>query len=62
MVAIVGDSGNIASIRLHESQGFKLVGILRSVGYKHGRWLDTMLLQRPLGFGDSEPPTLPQAS
>ncbi|KAK9310934.1 GNAT family N-acetyltransferase [Lipomyces starkeyi] len=62
MVAIVGDSGNIASIRLHESQGFKLVGTLRSVGYKHGRWLDTTLLQRPLGFADSEPPTLPQAS
>jgi L-amino acid N-acyltransferase YncA len=56
MVAVVGDSGNVASIRLHERLGFHMVGVLRSVGYKHGRWLDTVLLQRELGLGDSAPP------
>ncbi len=56
MVAVVGDSGNLASIRLHERAGFRLVGVLRSVGYKHGRWLDTVLLQRALGAGDGTPP------
>lgn len=59
MVAIVGDSANRASIRLHERHGFCLVGTLRSVGYKHGRWLDTVLLQRALGAGDSAPPRHP---
>ncbi len=56
MVAVVGDSGNVASIRVHERAGFRLVGVLRSVGYKHGRWLDTVLLQRALGAGDTSPP------
>ncbi len=59
MVAVVGDSANTASIRLHERHGFRLVGTLRSVGFKHGRWLDTVLLQRELGPGDSTPPTRP---
>jgi phosphinothricin acetyltransferase len=57
MIAVVGDSGNHASIRLHQSCGFRLVGILESVGYKHGRWLDSVLLQRRLGRGDTAPPT-----
>jgi phosphinothricin acetyltransferase len=56
MIAVVGDSGNIASIRLHERAGFRLIGALKSVGFKHGRWLDTVLLQRPLGPGDGAPP------
>lgn len=59
MVAVVGDSANTASIRLHERHGFRLVGTLHSVGFKHGRWLDTVLLQRELGPGDSTPPTRP---
>ncbi len=59
MVAVVGDSANTASIRLHERHGFRLVGTLRSVGFKHGQWLDTVLLQRELGPGDSTPPTRP---
>lgn len=58
MIAVVGDSGNTASIRLHERAGFQLIGVLRSVGFKHGRWLDSVLLQRALGAGDR---TLPQA-
>jgi L-amino acid N-acyltransferase YncA len=49
MVAIVGDSANAASIALHRRFGFELVGTLRSVGFKHGRWIDTPLLQRALG-------------
>lgn len=56
MVAVVGGSANAASIRLHERQGFRLVGTLRSVGHKHGHWLDTVLLQRTLGAGDAAPP------
>lgn len=57
MVAIVGDSANFASIRLHERAGFRRVGVLTSVGFKHGRWLDTVLLQRALGDGDARPPS-----
>jgi phosphinothricin acetyltransferase len=56
MIAVIGDSGNLASIRLHESQGFRHVGIFKSVGFKHGRWLDSVLMQRPLGAGDAAPP------
>ncbi len=41
MVAVVGDSANVASVRLHEALGFRLVGVLRAVGFKHGKWLDT---------------------
>lgn len=59
MVAVVGDSDNVASIRLHERLGFQPVGVLRSVGFKHGRWLDTVLLQRALGAGDAAPPGRP---
>ncbi len=53
MIAVIGDSGNAASIALHQSLGFADVGTLRSVGWKHGRWLDTVLMQPPLGSGDS---------
>lgn len=56
MVAVIGDSENSASIRLHERAGFRLVGVLRAVGFKHGVWLDTVLMQRPLGDGDRTPP------
>ena len=56
MVAVVGDSANLPSIRLHERLGFRRVGTLQAVGFKHGRWLDTVLLQRALGTGDETPP------
>ena len=59
MVAVVGDSANLPSIRLHERLGFRRVGVLESVGYKHGRWLDTVLLQRALGPGNTTRPTRP---
>lgn len=48
MVAVIGDSANAASIGLHAALGFRLVGTLTGVGYKHGRWLDTVIMQRPL--------------
>lgn len=53
MLAVIGDSGNAASIRLHERAGFRNVGLLPSVGFKLGRWVDAVLMQRPLGAGDS---------
>jgi phosphinothricin acetyltransferase len=56
MVAVIGDSGNTASIRLHESLGFSRAGLLRSVGFKFGRWVDSVLLQRSLGPGDGSLP------
>ena len=59
MIAVVGDSANLASIRLHERCGFERTGTLRSVGYKPGRWLDSVLLQRSPGPGDTAPPARP---
>jgi L-amino acid N-acyltransferase YncA len=49
MVAVIGDSGNAASIRLHEDQGFRPAGLLPAIGFKHGRWVDSVLMQRALG-------------
>ena len=52
MIAVIGDSTKqAASIRLHEALGFRYVGILQDVGFKHGRWLDSVLMQRALGAG-----------
>jgi L-amino acid N-acyltransferase YncA len=48
MIAVIGDSGNVASIRLHERLGFRHTGILEGVGFKFDRWLDTVLMQRSL--------------
>lgn len=45
IVAVIGDSDNLGSIRLHQRVGFRSVGVLRAVGYKHERWLDTVLMQ-----------------
>ena len=56
LIAVIGDSGHAASIGLHESQGFLRVGTLRSVGFKFGRWVDSVLMQRPLGSGDATKP------
>jgi L-amino acid N-acyltransferase YncA len=57
MIAVIGDSNNVASIALHESLRFRLVGTLRAVGFKHGRWVDSVLMQRELGAGDRMPPS-----
>jgi len=56
MVAVIGDSNQAASIRLHEATGFKHAGVFESIGYKFDRWLDTVLMQRALGPGASKPP------
>jgi len=56
MVAIIGNSENLASIRLHERLGFRKVGVFEAVGFKHGRWLDTVIMQRALGAGDASTP------
>lgn len=56
LVAVIGDSGNEASIRLHAALGFQPAGVLRHVGWKHGRWLDSVLMQRELGAGAGAPP------
>ncbi|WP_410564973.1 GNAT family N-acetyltransferase [Amycolatopsis sp. cmx-4-61] len=48
-IAVVVDSGNPASRRLHTAAGFTEAGVLRRVGFKHDRWLDTLLMQRALG-------------
>jgi L-amino acid N-acyltransferase YncA len=56
MIAVIGDSAQVASIALHRAAGFRLIGTLEAVGFKHGRWLDTVLMQRPLGPGATAPP------
>jgi phosphinothricin acetyltransferase len=56
IIAVIGDSGNAASINLHASAGFLRVGTLRSVGFKFGRWVDSVIMQRPLGKGDATAP------
>jgi L-amino acid N-acyltransferase YncA len=57
LVAVIGDSANHASIRLHESCGFRHAGLLPAIGWKHERWLDSVIMVRPLGLGASQPPT-----
>lgn len=52
MLAVIGDSANAGSIGLHGSQGFRRIGKLDAVGFKFGRWVDSILMQRPLGKGD----------
>lgn len=57
MVAVIGDSANHGSIALHRSLGFAQVAVLPNLGYKFGRWLDSVMMQRALGEGAS---TLPE--
>jgi phosphinothricin acetyltransferase len=56
MVAVIGDTAKVASVHLHQAAGFSAVGTFHAVGYKHGRWLDTVLMQRALGSGDGARP------
>lgn len=56
MVAVIGDSRNHASITLHRSAGFTFCGTIHSVGYKFGRWLDSVIMELPLGEGDKSAP------
>jgi L-amino acid N-acyltransferase YncA len=56
MIGVIGDSANTASVAVHAAVGFRLIGTFQSIGFKHGRWLDTVLMQRALGSGDTAPP------
>ncbi len=56
MVAVIGDSANAASIGLHSACGFQPAGKLPNVGWKHGQWVDSVLMTRPLGDGATTPP------
>ena len=57
MIAVIGDSANASSIELHRVVGFHMVGTLAHTGFKFGRWLDTVLMQRSLGPGAATPPS-----
>jgi L-amino acid N-acyltransferase YncA len=56
MIAVIGGRETLASIRLHEALGFTHVGVFNAIGFKFGRWVDTVLMQRPLGPGGDSPP------
>jgi L-amino acid N-acyltransferase YncA len=56
MVAVIGDSANAGSIELHRALGFRMVGTFDNIGFKFGRWLDSVLMQRPLGKGATDAP------
>lgn len=56
MIAIIGDSANTGSISLHARYGFRHAGTLNAVGFKHGAWVDSVIMQRPLGRGQESLP------
>ena len=56
MIAVIGDSGNMASIALHRACEFELTGTFQAIGFKHGRWVDSVLMQRALGPGNTSQP------
>ncbi len=56
MIAVIGDSANVASIRAHARAGFAMIGTHPAVGFKFGRWLDTVMMQRALGAGSASVP------
>jgi L-amino acid N-acyltransferase YncA len=55
MLAVIGDADNAGSIGLHRALGFRHAGVLKASGWKFGRWLDVVLMQRALGPGDASP-------
>jgi len=57
MVAVIGGRETVASVRLHQACGFSHMGILPGIGFKFGRWVDTVLMQRALGDGSSTLPS-----
>lgn len=56
MMAVIGDSANAGSIGVHRALGFEHTGTMRSAGWKLGRWIDVVIMQKTLGPGDSAPP------
>ena len=57
MIAVIGDSANLASIGVHRALGFEMTGTFKAIGFKFGRWVDSVLMQRALGPGASSTPT-----
>ena len=55
-LAVIGDSAHAGSIGVHTALGFSHVGVLKSCGWKFDRWLDVVMMEKPLGAGDSSPP------
>ncbi len=58
MLAVIGDADNQGSIQLHRALGFEQTGVLKGSGWKFGRWLDVVLMQRQLGQGNTTNPEL----
>ena len=56
LYAVIGDSDNVGSVGVHASLGFQRVGVLRACGFKFGRWVDAVYMQRALGRGDGDVP------
>jgi L-amino acid N-acyltransferase YncA len=56
LIAVIGDSQNLGSIGVHQGAGFSHVGTLKSCGWKFGRWLDVVMMDKALGLGDSAAP------
>jgi L-amino acid N-acyltransferase YncA len=56
MLAVIGDSANVASVGVHRSLGFEHSGVFHAAGWKFGRWLDVVLMQRALGAGPTSDP------
>ncbi len=60
MLAVIGDSGNTASIALHRALGFEPTGTIHAAGWKFERWLDVVVMQKPLGLGSTTAPATPR--
>ena len=57
LIAVIGDSDNHGSVGLHRAAGFTDVGVLKSCGWKFGRWLDVVMMEKTLGLGATSPPS-----
>ena len=55
LIAVIGDSANLGSIGVHRSVGFTDVGVLKSCGWKFDKWLDVVMMEKPLGLADTAP-------
>jgi phosphinothricin acetyltransferase len=56
MIAVIGDSAQTPSIALHRAAGFRMIGTFEAVGFKFGRWLDSVLMQKELADGSRTMP------
>lgn len=59
MLAVIGDSANLGSVGVHRTLGFELVGVMKAAGWKFGRWLDVVIMQKSLGCGAASDPADP---